>query len=151
MSIQESEAFPLDFSQLNYGSVISNDVITSIYNVQYSHRDFPMKQMVLGELIEKELSLRGINCLVRVRGGVLVILKPSEAVDYTEKSFKAGIKKAFAYHAHAMRIDQSLLSESEKKQLEHNMRFQAHLIGGIEAGKKMSFIEFEKEKKQLTS
>jgi len=151
MAITKTEKFPLDFDALDYGDVIETEVIENAFNIKRNDRSFGIALMNMGTVIQKEMAARGKPCVTRTRNDKVIILKHGEAVDYTNRKFKAGIKKSIVAHAQSMRIDVSKLIDSEKERLHENQRYQTHILAGIENGRKLSALEVEQKKLEKKS
>ena len=112
--------FPLDFTAIYKGQVITPDEIRTIMGLTPQDGDsvFRLKAMALRAMIESECDKLGRPVVVRHQGDALRVLSDSEAVDYTQSRIDRSYRTAARYTGRQPTIDYANLSNEEQARLD---------------------------------
>jgi|GEM_PF-6592099 len=112
--VNESTQFPLDFSALAKGDVISEDQIRDIYNTK-TDQDHRLAAMSLREDIELARSDLYPVC----KGRTIAILTDAEAHEHSVHRHGQLVQQMERTAKRRARIDASDMSEAERRLVEH--------------------------------
>ena len=115
--------FPLDFTAIYKGQVITPDEIRTIMGLTPQDGDsvFKLKAMALRALIESECDKLGRPVVVKHEGDALRVLTDAEAVSYVQKRIDHGYRTAARYTRRQPTIDHQNLSDELKAIHERNI------------------------------
>jgi hypothetical protein len=143
----EPSAFPVDYDKLDKGDIIPAQVVCDFYGIQRSSRAYALVALRFAEQVKLELSRRGKNVVIRSDHDDLRILTDEEAVDYTEREYRAGLRKAARRNADARRIDVANLTSDAAQRLDRALIIQAAQLSAL-AGARRAVLS--QERKELT-
>lgn len=141
-----AEKYPLDFDELKKGDVITRVEIDSIIDAEKGTEKYAFELMSFISEINRELRLRGKDCVVCQVKGEIHILTDEEASRYTTRKFELSLAKAFKAHFQKLQIDRTKLNDLQQKDHDRQVINQGRILTVIKEEKNRILLEPHKNK-----
>jgi len=146
-SMEKTTAYPMDFDQLEKGSVITAEQLEQITGFDRKEAGFSLAVMRFSGRVTREMGARGIDVVTRVKKNKLHILEDDEASTYTAergKIFYRGMCRSLRRMAY---IDQANLGDKQRKRHERAVHILGHMVLGARKGrgKAIKAMEYKRD------
>jgi hypothetical protein len=138
--------WPIDFSALDYGDVIPNEVLVDYYGISEDDEGFRFKQIDFIQLVDSELRSRGIIATICVRDSQIKILTHEEAAEYNRRRFNCHVAGMARVHEKNMHVSSQELSKENRDIHTKTVMFQSKALQAVLKTKSEFHLESVKRK-----
>jgi hypothetical protein len=123
--------WPLDFDALDYGSIISNDILEDYYGIPIDDEGFRFKQIDFIQLVDSKLRSRGMIATICVRNSQIKILTHEEAAEYNRKRFNCHVAGMARVHEKNLHVCSQDLSRESRDSHTKTVMFQSKALQAV--------------------
>ena len=123
--------YPMDFSTLDYGSTIPNEIVEEFFGVTVDDDGFRFKQIKFIYMVDMALRGRGMVATICVRNGVIKVLTHEEAAEYNRKRFNCHVAGMARVHEKNMHVAAKELSKETRDVHTKTVMFQSKALQGV--------------------
>ena len=128
---QQVNHYPLNFGALKKGDRFSVEQLAEIVHCHQGSAKFQLKVLALRGRIDDELKARGTLWTVKSDHGALVICEDSDAAITNRKRGRKAIRQFARSHARNLAVDQTKLTDDERKQHERTLLVNGSVLCAI--------------------
>lgn len=128
--------YPIETDGLRKGSVIDAATIEQAFGVRVGTDKFHLAMLQCQEYVERRLAERGEVVVTRQDKNDIRICTDNEAVDYTEREFRRGIRKMARHFAKQRTIDRANLTDEKLGKHDRSLEVNGRTMSAVRVARK---------------
>lgn len=133
---QRAREYPIETDGLHKGSVVDSATIELAFGVKVGTDKFHLAVLQCQEYIERRLAERGEIVVTRQDKNDVRICTDSEAAKYTEREFRAGMRKMARHYRKMTTVDRSNLTDEEREAHDRRLEVNGRTLSAMRSVRK---------------